>query len=155
MVGNPDWIRLREYTDTETYSRALPVVIDYKAAIHFWKVDNFHFVVCISAFIGVVFGNIEIGLVLAVRIIIVCDGNTWTNNLKLRIRTNISFFFYVGCNICDQGTLVCGKAKFHGLPKCWAVSQCKKYCSWNSHTWDWCSHLICKYQLLKRKVLIN
>ncbi|CAL8140251.1 unnamed protein product [Prunus armeniaca] len=63
--------RLREYTDTETYSRALPVVIDYKAAIHFWKVDKFHFVVCISAFIGVVFGNVEIGLVLAVAISVI------------------------------------------------------------------------------------
>ncbi|CAL2249781.1 unnamed protein product [Prunus armeniaca] len=63
--------KLREYTDTETYSRALPVVIDYKAAIHFWKVDKFHFVVCISAFIGVVFGNVEIGLVLAVAISVI------------------------------------------------------------------------------------
>ncbi|CAL8138761.1 unnamed protein product [Prunus armeniaca] len=63
--------RLREYTDTETYSRALPVVIDYKAAIHFWKVDKFHFVACISAFIGVVFGNVQIGLVLAVAISVI------------------------------------------------------------------------------------
>ncbi|CAL8155344.1 unnamed protein product [Prunus armeniaca] len=57
--------------DTETYSRALLVVIDYKAAIHFWKVDKFDFVVCMGAFIGVVFGNIEIGLVLVVAISVI------------------------------------------------------------------------------------
>ncbi|CAL9023569.1 unnamed protein product [Prunus brigantina] len=75
--------------------RALLVVIDYETAIHLWKVDKFDFVVCMSAYIGVVFGSIEIGLVLAVRIVIVCDGNTISNSLKLRIRTNISFFFFV------------------------------------------------------------
>ncbi|CAL9007972.1 unnamed protein product [Prunus brigantina] len=42
-------------------------LIDYEAAIHLWKVDTFDFVVCLSAYIGVVFGSVEIGLVLAVR----------------------------------------------------------------------------------------
>ncbi|CAL9008515.1 unnamed protein product [Prunus brigantina] len=42
-------------------------LIDYEAAIHLWKVDTFDFVVCMSACIGVVFGSVEIGLVLAVR----------------------------------------------------------------------------------------
>ncbi|KAK4376265.1 hypothetical protein RND71_006942 [Anisodus tanguticus] len=41
-------------------------LIDYNAAIHLWHVDKFDFLVCISAYIGVVFGNIEIGLVMAV-----------------------------------------------------------------------------------------
>ncbi|GAB2282334.1 Sulfate transporter 3.1 [Dionaea muscipula] len=41
-------------------------LIDYEGAIHLWKIDKFDFVVCISAYIGVVFGNIEIGLVAAV-----------------------------------------------------------------------------------------
>ncbi|XP_009804926.1 sulfate transporter 3.1-like [Nicotiana sylvestris] len=41
-------------------------LIDYNAAIHLWHVDKFDFLVCISAYIGVVFANIEIGLVLAV-----------------------------------------------------------------------------------------
>ncbi|VVA14383.1 PREDICTED: sulfate [Prunus dulcis] len=59
--------------DTETHSRALLVVIDYEAAIHLWKVDKFDFVVCKNAYIGFVFGSFEIGLVLAVRIIIVWD----------------------------------------------------------------------------------
>ncbi|KAJ9182164.1 hypothetical protein P3X46_006189 [Hevea brasiliensis] len=43
-------------------------LIDYEAAIHLWKVDKFDFVVCISAYIGVVIGSVEIGLVIAVII---------------------------------------------------------------------------------------
>lgn len=42
-------------------------LIDYEAAIHLWAVDKFDFVVCITAYVGVVFGSVEIGLVLAVR----------------------------------------------------------------------------------------
>ncbi|PIN04647.1 hypothetical protein CDL12_22816 [Handroanthus impetiginosus] len=41
-------------------------LIDYEAAIHLWHVDKFDFVVCMSAYIGVVFASIQIGLVLAV-----------------------------------------------------------------------------------------
>lgn len=41
-------------------------LIDYEAAIHLWHVDKFDFLVCISAYVGVVFANIEVGLVLAV-----------------------------------------------------------------------------------------
>ncbi|XP_021606344.1 sulfate transporter 3.1 isoform X1 [Manihot esculenta] len=43
-------------------------LIDYEAAIHLWKIDKFDFFVCISAYIGVVFGSVEIGLVIAVTI---------------------------------------------------------------------------------------
>nr|XP_025604671.1 sulfate transporter 3.1 isoform X2 [Arachis hypogaea] len=43
-------------------------LIDYEAAIHLWKIDKFDFLVCISAYIGVVFGSVEIGLVIAVAI---------------------------------------------------------------------------------------
>ncbi|XP_043692626.1 sulfate transporter 3.1-like [Telopea speciosissima] len=43
-------------------------LIDYEAAIHLWKVDKFDFVVCMSAYIGVVFGSVEIGLIIAVAI---------------------------------------------------------------------------------------
>ncbi|KAJ4955958.1 hypothetical protein NE237_012741 [Protea cynaroides] len=43
-------------------------LIDYDAAIHLWNIDKFDFVVCISAYIGVVFGSVEIGLVIAVAI---------------------------------------------------------------------------------------
>ncbi|KAL6287819.1 hypothetical protein ACE6H2_012209 [Prunus campanulata] len=63
--------RLGEYTDTETYSRALLVVIDHEGAIHLWKVDKFDFVVCMSAYIGVVFGSVEIGLVLVIAIYVI------------------------------------------------------------------------------------
>ncbi|KAI3449675.1 hypothetical protein Pfo_006340 [Paulownia fortunei] len=41
-------------------------LIDYEAAIHLWHVDKFDFVVCMSAYIGVVFANIEIGLIMAI-----------------------------------------------------------------------------------------
>ncbi|KAF3553172.1 hypothetical protein F2Q69_00015609, partial [Brassica cretica] len=41
-------------------------LIDYQAAIHLWKVDKFDFLVCMSAYFGVVFGSVEIGLVIAV-----------------------------------------------------------------------------------------
>lgn len=41
-------------------------LIDYEAAIHLYKIDKFDFLVCMSAYIGVVFGSVEIGLVIAV-----------------------------------------------------------------------------------------
>jgi len=44
-------------------------LIDYEAAIHLWKIDKFDFFVCFSAYVGVVFGSVEIGLVIAVCII--------------------------------------------------------------------------------------
>ncbi|XP_024032531.1 sulfate transporter 3.1-like, partial [Morus notabilis] len=40
-------------------------LIDYEAAIHLWKVDKFDLIVCISAYVGVVFGSVEVGLVIA------------------------------------------------------------------------------------------
>nr|XP_027096218.1 sulfate transporter 3.1-like [Coffea arabica]XP_027115316.1 sulfate transporter 3.1-like [Coffea arabica] len=43
-------------------------LIDYEAAIHLWKVDKFDFFVCVSAYVGVVFGSVEIGLVIAVAL---------------------------------------------------------------------------------------
>ncbi|XP_058746078.1 sulfate transporter 3.1-like isoform X1 [Vicia villosa] len=43
-------------------------LIDYQAAIHLWKIDKFDFLVCFSAYVGVFFGNVEIGLVLAVTL---------------------------------------------------------------------------------------
>ncbi|XP_021280360.1 sulfate transporter 3.1-like [Herrania umbratica] len=43
-------------------------LIDYEAAIHLWKVDKFDFVVCMGAYIGVIFANVEAGLVIAVAI---------------------------------------------------------------------------------------
>ncbi|GKU86530.1 hypothetical protein SLEP1_g1042 [Rubroshorea leprosula] len=43
-------------------------LIDYEAAIHLWKVDKFDFIVWMGAYVGVVFGSVEIGLVIAVGI---------------------------------------------------------------------------------------
>ncbi|KAL1539735.1 Sulfate transporter 3.1 [Salvia divinorum] len=41
-------------------------LIDYEAAMHLWHVDKFDFLVCMAAYAGVVFGSIQIGLVLAI-----------------------------------------------------------------------------------------
>ncbi|KAG9153023.1 hypothetical protein Leryth_025456 [Lithospermum erythrorhizon] len=43
-------------------------LIDYEAAIHLWNIDKFDFFVCLGAYVGVVFGSVEIGLVIAVSI---------------------------------------------------------------------------------------
>ncbi|KAI9180516.1 hypothetical protein LWI28_005578 [Acer negundo] len=43
-------------------------LIDYEAAIHLFKVDKFDFIVCMGAYLGVVFADIEIGLIIAVTI---------------------------------------------------------------------------------------
>ncbi|KAF5207791.1 Sulfate transporter [Thalictrum thalictroides] len=47
---------------------AMVGLIDYDKAIHLFKVDKFDFVVCMSAYIGVVFGSVETGLILAVAL---------------------------------------------------------------------------------------
>ncbi|XP_031100505.1 sulfate transporter 3.1 [Ipomoea triloba] len=58
------------YTPTVVLSAiiiaAMLGLIDYNAAIHLWHVDKFDFFVCISAYIGVVFGSVTVGLVTAV-----------------------------------------------------------------------------------------
>ncbi|XP_024981417.1 sulfate transporter 3.1-like [Cynara cardunculus var. scolymus] len=43
-------------------------LINYEEAIHLWSLDKFDFVVCMSAYLGVVFGSVEIGLVIAVAL---------------------------------------------------------------------------------------
>ncbi|CAL4920877.1 unnamed protein product [Urochloa decumbens] len=43
-------------------------LIDYQGAIHLWHVDKVDFCVCLGAYLGVVFGSVEIGLVVAVAI---------------------------------------------------------------------------------------
>ncbi|CAA6658520.1 unnamed protein product [Spirodela intermedia] len=43
-------------------------LIDYEAAFHLWKVDKVDFSVCMGAYLGVVFGSVEIGLVIAVGV---------------------------------------------------------------------------------------
>ncbi|KAL2935825.1 Sulfate transporter 3.1 [Bienertia sinuspersici] len=43
-------------------------LVDYDAVIHLWKSDKFDFVVCMTAYIGVVFGSVEIGLGAAISL---------------------------------------------------------------------------------------
>lgn len=45
---------------------ALPGLINLHAAYHIWKVDKMDFLVCTGAFFGVLFGSVEIGLLVAV-----------------------------------------------------------------------------------------
>ncbi|XP_076914193.1 sulfate transporter 3.1-like [Bidens hawaiensis] len=47
---------------------AMLSLINYEEAIHLWSLDKFDFVVCMSAYFGVVFGSVEIGLVIAVAL---------------------------------------------------------------------------------------
>lgn len=45
---------------------ALPGLINFKEAYMIWKVDKMDFLVCFGAFAGVLFGSVEIGLLIAV-----------------------------------------------------------------------------------------
>ncbi|KAK6130689.1 hypothetical protein DH2020_035543 [Rehmannia glutinosa] len=45
---------------------ALPGLIDLNEAYNIWKVDKLDFMVCLGAFFGVLFGSVEIGLLVAV-----------------------------------------------------------------------------------------
>lgn len=47
---------------------ALPGLIDINEACSIWKVDKLDFLVCLAAFFGVLFGSVEIGLLVAVAI---------------------------------------------------------------------------------------
>lgn len=47
---------------------ALPGLIDVQEARNIWKVDKFDFLICVSAFFGVLFWSVEIGLLVAVII---------------------------------------------------------------------------------------
>ncbi|GAA0142216.1 transporter [Lithospermum erythrorhizon] len=47
---------------------ALPGLIDINEACHIWKVDKLDFIVCIGTFFGVLFGSVEIGLLVAIII---------------------------------------------------------------------------------------
>ncbi|XP_042414001.1 sulfate transporter 2.1-like isoform X1 [Zingiber officinale] len=47
---------------------ALPGLVDVKEACNIWRVDKMDFLACIGAFLGVLFGSVEIGLLAAVII---------------------------------------------------------------------------------------
>lgn len=74
-------------------------LIDYQAAIHLWKIDKFDFVVCMSAYIGVVFGSVEIGLVIAVcfsELLTLCVTHSGVNikiyQLNMRFHVDVYIF---------------------------------------------------------------
>lgn len=48
---------------------ALPNLIDVREAFNIWKVDKMDFLNCVGAFFGVLFGSVEIGLIVAVRLL--------------------------------------------------------------------------------------
>lgn len=48
---------------------ALPNLIDVREAYNIWTVDKMDFLACIGAFLGVLFGSVEIGLMAAVRLL--------------------------------------------------------------------------------------
>lgn len=41
-------------------------LVDIEAAVLLWKIDKFDFIACMGAFLGVIFKNVEIGLLIAV-----------------------------------------------------------------------------------------
>lgn len=41
-------------------------LIDYRPVMHLWKLDKFDFIVCMSAYLGVIFSSVEVGLVTSV-----------------------------------------------------------------------------------------
>ncbi|XWS13701.1 hypothetical protein CRYUN_Cryun36dG0060400 [Craigia yunnanensis] len=43
-------------------------LLDYEAAIHLSKIDKFDFFICLGAYLGVVLGSVEIGLVIAITV---------------------------------------------------------------------------------------
>lgn len=43
-------------------------LVDLGAALHLWRVDKVDFCVCAGAYLGVVFGSVEVGLVVAVAV---------------------------------------------------------------------------------------
>ncbi|NP_001141114.1 sulfate transporter4 [Zea mays] len=43
-------------------------LVDFGAALHLWRVDKVDFCVCAGAYLGVVFGSVEVGLVVAVAV---------------------------------------------------------------------------------------
>ncbi|KAL1290072.1 sulfate transporter 2.1 isoform X2 [Arachis ipaensis] len=47
---------------------ALPGLIDINEALRIWKLDKFDFLACLSAFFGVLFASVEIGLLVAVAV---------------------------------------------------------------------------------------
>lgn len=49
---------------------ALPGLIDIAEACNIWRVDKVDFIICLGAFLGVLFSSVETGLLTAVRFLI-------------------------------------------------------------------------------------
>lgn len=45
-------------------------LVDFEAALLIWKIDKLDFIACMGAFFGVVFVTVEIGLLIAVKILL-------------------------------------------------------------------------------------
>lgn len=58
---------------------ALPGLIDVNEALQIWRVDKLDFLACIGAFLGVLFGSAEIGLLAAV--VFIPNFSNMTNHL--------------------------------------------------------------------------
>ncbi|MBA0870770.1 hypothetical protein Goshw_016962 [Gossypium schwendimanii] len=43
-------------------------LLDYEAVIHLWKIDQFDFFICLGAYLGVVLGSVEIGLIISITV---------------------------------------------------------------------------------------
>lgn len=90
-------------------------LIDYEAAIHLWKVDKFDFLVCMSAYIGVVFANIEVGLVLAVSQshFFFFNSNIITKLIWRKLELIILLYVCVHADwtIYYEGATICSKTK--------------------------------------------
>ncbi|KAK9280881.1 hypothetical protein L1049_003772 [Liquidambar formosana] len=87
-------------------------LIDYEAAIHLWKIDKFDFIVCMGAYLGVVFGSVEIGPSPSGR-------NIYAQGDFVRRETK---------NLCSWK-----HTKFRDLQKCKSIPKCNQ-CPWCSHT---------------------
>ncbi|KAH9608047.1 hypothetical protein KSS87_020882 [Heliosperma pusillum] len=46
-------------------------LLKYEEVVHLWKVDKFDFVICFSTYIGVVFGSVDNGLIIAISLSVV------------------------------------------------------------------------------------
>jgi sulfate transporter 3 len=77
-------------------------LIDYEAVIHLWKIDKFDCMVCMGAYVGVVFGSVEIGLVIAV-------------NHFSEEKENVNFFLLPGLKLHVYRVFMCKLCRLHYL----------------------------------------
>lgn len=54
-------------------------LIKYEEAYHLYKVDKFDFIVCMAAFFGVAFINMQVGLIISVSVTLLSSKNRTAN----------------------------------------------------------------------------